>query len=117
MINSDLGKHKELTNEFAYCHGLINHNIMNKAYSYKAAYKAAKSIKGAAKHLSIGTDQVLKFLIRGNNGTQSIKGRFPDCIKGISSIAGDCDGSVISVKEVNHDPAKGHEQQFFYSYL
>ena len=27
MINSDLGKHKELTNEFAYCHGLINHNM------------------------------------------------------------------------------------------
>ena len=119
MINSDSGKTKGTATGSARASELITttHNIMKQGYSYRAAYKAAKSIKGAARHLSIGTDQVVKFLIRGNNGTQTVKGRFPDCIKGVSSIAGDCNGSVISVREVNHDPARGCEQKFFYSHL
>jgi len=90
---------------------------MRNSFCFKSAHKAKKSITRAANLLSVGQDKVMSFLIRGRNGTQKIKGRFPDCVKGISAIAGDCQGTIISAKEVNHDPAKGHDQQFFYSHL
>ena len=84
-------------------------------YSKEHAANAAKVISNWAHKVGAKLGQVIK--VKLDNG-QTVKGRFPACQTGISSIAGDAHAKVESVQDIkNFDPAKGYEQQFFYSHL
>lgn len=117
MINFDLGKRKELTTELAYRHGLINHNM--KKENAKSEYKAKTTLSRFAKAIGLQAGQIIRVAFKGG---EVIHGRFPACVRGISSVARDNGDSIASIREVGeHDfkkkITKADKQQFFYSHL
>jgi len=116
MINSDSGTHKELTTEFAYRHGLINHNM--NANCAKSQYRSKSTLSRFC--ASVGAaGEIAKIAFRGG---KVIHGRFPEVIRGASSVARDIGKEVVSIQPVDElkfkdKLTKKDNQVFFHAHL
>jgi len=89
------------------------HTMQN--YCSKSAHSTLSTLTRWAQAIGPAVGQVIS--IRFKDGTKA-QGRWPECKRGLSSIAGDKVSTPSHVEEVKgFDPARGNEQKFFYSHL